>query len=45
MACHELLGYRLGQASPECVEGRVEWWRRRELNPGPKTFSATDLHV
>jgi hypothetical protein len=21
------------------------WWRRRELNPGPKTFSATDLHV
>ncbi len=21
------------------------WWRRRELNPGPKTFSTTDLHV
>ncbi len=23
----------------------VDWWRRRELNPGPKTFSTTDLHV
>ena len=23
----------------------VVWWRRRELNPGPKTFSTTDLHV
>ncbi len=21
------------------------WWRRRELNPGPKTFRTTDLHV
>ena len=21
------------------------WWRRRELNPGPKTVSTTDLHV
>jgi hypothetical protein len=21
------------------------WWRRRELNPGPKTFSTTALHV
>ena len=24
---------------------RAVWWRRRELNPGPKTVSATDLHV
>jgi len=22
-----------------------QWWRRRELNPGPKTVSTTDLHV
>ena len=21
------------------------WWRRRELNPGPKTVSALRLHV
>ena len=30
----------LGQAT----EGRG-WWRRRELNPGPKTVSTTALHV
>ena len=40
MACHE----RAGLCSPE-HSLRVEWWRRRELNPGPKTFSTTDLHV
>jgi hypothetical protein len=23
----------------------VVWWRRRELNPGPKIVNASDLHV
>jgi len=27
------------------IKQRLVWWRRRELNPGPKTFSTTDLHV
>ena len=41
VACHEQAGKALGQE----LSRRVEWWRRRELNPGPRTFSATALHV
>ena len=40
MACHE----RAGLCSPE-HNPRVEWWRRGELNPCPKTVSTSDLHV